>query len=224
MELEELKSLWGEYDKKLDKNLRLNMELFRRMNFDKARYKVNALFVYKLLEMAFLIWCISWISDYAEKYLVTPRFGIAAIMLGLIFVIALISDIRQFIIIVQLQLKKHTDAIAPQQKLIETLKIRIVNFVRYGYFVIPLYPLMLILGGKIFFDIDFFNARHIHYLEANILLAVCLIPIVLIPFRKLGKQNIDTKAVRNFLQGSGWQTLNNAGEFLKQVDEFERES
>jgi hypothetical protein len=41
MELEELKTLWGEYDRKLDKSLQVNMALLRKLNFDKAAKKIG---------------------------------------------------------------------------------------------------------------------------------------------------------------------------------------
>ena len=48
MELEELKSAWAQYDKKLTENLKLNEELLRKMNLEKSRKEMNTPLTYEI--------------------------------------------------------------------------------------------------------------------------------------------------------------------------------
>ena len=41
MEIDELKTVWAKYDKKLTENLKLNGELLRKMNLDKSKREMN---------------------------------------------------------------------------------------------------------------------------------------------------------------------------------------
>ena len=49
MELEELKSAWAQYDKKLTKNLKLNEELLRKMNLGKSKKEMNTPQIYEFI-------------------------------------------------------------------------------------------------------------------------------------------------------------------------------
>jgi len=223
MELQELKEMWSEYDKKLDKSLQLNMQMLRKMNFDKAGFKLKMLFIYKIAEMTIFMYLISWFSTYAFKYFTTPRFGIPALVIDLFVLLGFVSDLRQISIIIQVQMENYNDAIAPLQKKLETLKVGIVNHVKYSYFVIPFYPLMMILGGKIFYNVDFFDPQFKNYLVTNVIIGLALIPVVILPFWQLSKKEITPGIVKNFLQCTGWRSINSAKDFLSEIEKFEQE-
>lgn len=43
MNMEELKHIWKEQEKKIDRNWKLNVEMLRNTNLDKAESKINSL-------------------------------------------------------------------------------------------------------------------------------------------------------------------------------------
>jgi hypothetical protein len=224
MELEELKTAWGEYDKKLDKNLKLNLQLLRKMNFDKARFRMRWLFVIKITSMCWLMIVVMYLIGFAIKYIQQPQFSIPAMLMILLVSVSLVYEFKQYVIMIHLQLKSSDEAIAPLQKRLETLKIMIVNKVKYALFLIPFYPLLMILTGKIFLNIDFFSPQLKGYLIVNIIFGLLLLPVFIWLYRQLSKKDIKPGLIKNLLPGSGWFLVNDAGDFLKEIDKFEEEN
>ena len=51
MELEDLKSAWVQYDKKLTQNLKFNEELLRKINLEKSKKEMNTPLTYELISV-----------------------------------------------------------------------------------------------------------------------------------------------------------------------------
>src|SRR5271169_6666499 len=59
MEEMELRSIWNAYDKKLEKSLKMNLQIFEALQTNKAKSKVNALLSIKLIGVALgAIWAV----------------------------------------------------------------------------------------------------------------------------------------------------------------------
>lgn len=224
MELEELKSMWGEYDKKLDKSLQLNMQLLRKLNFDKARFRMRWLFVIRISNICWLLFVVWYLMGFALKYLNQPRFSITAILMIAMVAIRLVYEYRQIAIMVQLQQKSSDAAIAPMQKNIEKLKTMIVGSVKWALFLIPFYPVLMILIGKIFLNVDFFSPHLKAYLIANIIFGLVLLPVFIWITVQLSKKEIKPVLIKRLLPGSGWFLADDAGGFLKEIEKFEQEN
>jgi len=222
MELEELKTLWSEYDRKLDKNLQMNMQLLRKINFDKARFKMKTLFLFKLSEMIIWMFIFIYLIDFIVKYSTSPQFLIPALLIETVIITFFVMNIKILSVVNQLLLKNNNEAIAPLQKQAENLTLLIVNYAKYSLFMIPGYPLILMILGKVFLDFDFFNPQHRVYLIANVTLGVLLLPLFIWLFKQLSK-NDKPLWVENILSGSGWRQANDAGSFLNEIAKFERE-
>jgi len=71
MELEELKSVWAQYDKKLSQNLKLNEELLRKMNLEKSKKEMTAPLFYEIISVIggaiFLLFIISATIRYSYE-------------------------------------------------------------------------------------------------------------------------------------------------------------
>ena len=223
MELEELKNMWSEYDRKLDKSLRLNMQLLRQINFDKAKFKIRTLFIIKLFEMVTLMAAAKWLTAFALQNIASPQFYIPAFMLDAMLAAIWIAVLLQISIVIQLELQRNTGAIAPLQKKVERLKSIIVSYLKYALFLIPLYPLMLIVGAKAYLHMDIFELQHRTYLISNLIVALALLPASIWLFRELNKQVIGKRWVKELLSGSGWNQAQAAQQFLQEIEAFEKE-
>lgn len=224
MELEELKTLWSDYDKKLDKNLQLNMLLLRKMNFDKARFKIKLFFVLKIVQMLFMNYVFMYLIGFIVHYAASPRFSIPAFVIEIAILLFFILDLRILSIVNKLQLKNNNEAIAPLQKNAAKLKLLVVTYVKYSLFIIPFYPVLMILIGKIFLNVDFFSQRFSTYLIANIVVGLCLSPIFIWIFNQLSKKDIKSGLVKNLLSGTGWYQANDVEQFLNEIEKFEQKT
>jgi hypothetical protein len=221
MELEELKTLWSNYDKKLDKSLQLNMKLLRQVTFDKASKKLGQLLFLKIVEMLILMVLIIALLPFTFIHMNEFRFSIPSLIITPLVIAGFASDVRQLGLIVQI--RKDTAApVSDLQKKAEKLKLLIVKYTRTSFIFLPFYPFLAVVGAKMFLNLDFWAPPYLNRLIPNIIIAVLLIPLFLWLFRQLGKQNVSNKVVKSFLTGSGWNQAKSAEQFLEEIEKFEK--
>ncbi len=221
MELDQFKALWYEQDKKLDKNLQLNIQLLKTINLNKAGNKLKKLCIFKIFEMLIFLHMIVYLINFTIKYISFPGLSIPSIAIITFIAAGFISDIRQMTLIVDLLLN-DTLPVFQLQKKIEKLKLLIINYVKVSYLLIPFYPLLMIVSGKIFFGFDFWMPSLLIYLLSNIVVGMLLFPLFLWLYRQLTGQNIKNGWVKVFLDGSGWNQVKSAQNFLTEIENFER--
>jgi len=222
MELEDLKNRWNAFDNKLEKSLQLNKQLLNKIKLDKAKNKLRTLLIYKLLEMGVLVYIIYYLVNFTIKNINSPQFSVSALLLIFFGVMGYISDIRQISVMIRLRTDKADD-ITSRQKNLTTLKLLIVNYVKWALLSIPFFPVWIILVPKIFFNYDMYTNSVKTWLWTNIGLGVIFIPFVLWVFRQLSKKNIDQFWVKNLLDGSGWSRVTDAENFLNEIEKFGKE-
>ena len=222
MELEELKNRWNEFDNKLEKSLQLNKQLLNKINLDKAKNKLRTLLIYKLLEMGVLVYVIYYLVNFTIKNIDSPQFSISALILIFFGVMGYISDIRQISVIIRLRTDKADD-ITSKQKNLTTLKLLIVNYVKWALLSIPFFPVWIVLIPKIFLNFDIYSSSMNLWWWMNIGLGILFIPFVLWIFRQLSKKNINLFWVKNLLDGSGWSLVTDAENFLNEIEKFGKE-
>ena len=221
MELQELQNIWAEYDRKLDRSLQVNMQLLRQLKLDKVESKTRGLFILKLVETVWVAAIIGYLVSFITQYLNQWPLVLSGLVVLAFAAMGFVSDIRQLSIIMQLKLG-YDDAIAPIQKKIESLKTVIIDYIKYGLLFIPCYPFLMIVAGKTFMHVDFTeNARRAYFLSNVAVGAVLAVPIIWI-FVELSRKDIKPWA-KNLLSGSGWFQANAAADFLKEIENFEKE-
>lgn len=223
MELQELKNIWAEYDRKLDRNLYLNMQLLRQLNFDKVKNKLGRLLFYKTIEMVVFASGLFYLGGFAVDNWASPALSISAIITGILLVACLVYNIKQLVAIMQLRMG-YDNAIAPIQKKIEQLKLTIVTYVKLTLLLFPLYPALLLLAGKIIFNIDFLEVKRRTYFMTNATFGVLLLILAVWFLRQLSSKNINNTAAKVLLTGSGWFQANAAYKFLGEIEKFEQEA
>ena len=222
MELEELKSLWKANDEKLNRTVQLNMQLLKEVNFNKAGKKLRILLLCKIIEMAILLFIAVFLWNFSFKYIEVPGFCIPSIVLAAFITAGIISDIRQLAMIIQIQSGGATP-VSQLQKKIEKLKLLIVTYTQMSFITIPLYPLIMIVGAKIFFHVDCWVPQHRMFLMANFLTGLLLFPLFIWLYRQLSKPDGKRPWVNDFLSGSGWNQAVLAQQFLNEIEVFEKE-
>jgi hypothetical protein len=223
MDLEEIKNMWGDYDEKLDKNLQLNLQLLKRMNFDKAKFRMRWLLVLKTVEMCWLFFLVQYFADFTIRNFSEPRFCIPAIILGLVGIGYFALDVVQLSLIMQLQLKDNDQPVSSLQKATGRLKYMLVTQLKCSLFMFPLYTVMMILIAKIFLNVDFFSPYLRASLVTNIVFGLVLLPAVIWVYHQLSQKEINKRWIKQLLTGIGWHLVNDAEVYLAEITEFEKE-
>lgn len=222
MELQELQNIWAEYDRKLDRSLQVNLQLLKQFKFDKAKRKLSKVFYLKVIEVLMLVPSIVYFGNFAFENWRIPQFSLSAIAIGALFILFLVYVIKQLVIIRQVEMG-FDHSVTPIQKKIEQLKLSIVIYVKYILILFPLYPLLLMLAGKIVFNVDFMGSAYKAYFLANVAVDIILLPLALWLMNQLTAKNINSIAAKTLLTGSGWFQANAAADFLKEIEAFEQE-
>lgn len=144
MELDDFKSTWAQYDKKLSENLKFNEELFKKMNLDKSRREMSTPLNYEIgsvvISVIFLILTSSWTIRFGKDlvYLTSGVLSILSflVMLGFALIkVRLLSNIEFYsapVVELQKALYKFRD------KYFRLKKIEIILFPFYIIFLLPI--------------------------------------------------------------------------------------
>jgi hypothetical protein len=136
MELEDLKKVWSDYDKKLTENLKTNNELIRKMNLNNAKSTMDTP---KRIEIANVIFGFAFalytlISTI--KFSVDYRFLISGIFTSLWAVISLFLSVRLLNSVVKVDF--HNDSIIKIQKQMIEYKKRFFSVKKYMLYTGPI--------------------------------------------------------------------------------------
>lgn len=156
MELEELKTVWAQYDKKLTQNLKFNEEILRKMNLDNSKKAMNAPLVYEIINTGtsapLLIYLISATYRLAGdiKFLVP---GLISIVTFSIYLYLSINKIKLLS-----NIDFYNSPILELQKSVNNFKQRYLRYKKYELYCFPVFvitsmPILAIaLRGFNFYD------------------------------------------------------------------------
>jgi hypothetical protein len=146
MELEELKSAWAQYDKKLSQNLKLNEELLLKMNLEKSKKEMNAPLTYEIISVIigviFLLYTASATIRYSNEFkFLLP--GIITCIIVAIWVYNSFSKIRLLS-----NIDYYYSPIVELQKSIHTFNRKYQKYKKFELYSIPVFAIsaMPILG------------------------------------------------------------------------------
>src|SRR5688572_3845370 len=95
MELDELKSAWAQYDKKLTKNLELNVELLKKINVDRSKMELQKPFRAEVVGMVSMFYMTVIFMMLGDKFVGEPQYFIPALIsAGIAFVYFVFAAIK----------------------------------------------------------------------------------------------------------------------------------
>jgi hypothetical protein len=175
MELDVLKDAWASHNQKLDKNLKLNESLLRRMNLDNAKTEMNKPLVMELLNMSFLFVVTLYVLVLSFKMLENSIFSITGfISLGFAIGFIAMGLIR---IKRMLNLNYDNSTIVTLQKKLAKTKVLILKFRKIEYLMLPFYTITvapILLKGLL--DQDIYSMLQNTYMQ--LLVGIGIIVIV----------------------------------------------
>lgn len=232
MEVQQLKEIWLEYDKKLEKQVKLNVQMLKTMNLDKTRSSLQQFVRTPTLGLVIGLIVQMAMGAFIYHHLSMPQYVITAALIWVFALFQVISSGYQLSILLPTRVGGEINYDTPVteiQKKLERLKIYRVRYLTvtrfsYGLLWLP----VVIVGLKAFFDFDFFV-----YFDHLWILAVILCGVACAAFgiwlsRKAGAkkntssflQKVIDNIAANDITGKG---LTSAMAFLKVIEDFEKE-
>ena len=146
MELEELKSVWAQYDKKLSQNLKLNEELLRKMNLEKSKKEMNAPLFYEIISFIVGVIFLMFIVSATIRYSYELKFLVPGIITCIIVGIWVYNSISKIKLLTNIEY--YNSSIIELQKSINTFKLKYQKSKKFELYSFPAFAIaaMPILG------------------------------------------------------------------------------
>ncbi len=204
MELDDLKGVWAQYDKKLSDNLRFNEELLKKLNLDKSRREMNAPLIFEICSVVitgvFLVLVASWTLRFGNEL----TYQISGILSCISFAIMLVFALKKVTLLSNIDY--YNLPVAELQKKLYVFKNKYFKLKKYELILFPLYVIVLIpicAKGLRNFDIMIHPMRF----AIAVILAIGIgLPVALWIYRHLYEKKIK-----------------NTSDFLSELSRFEEE-
>jgi hypothetical protein len=203
MELDELKQLWSQYDKKLNENLKLNEELLRKMNLNKAKQELQKPFIFELITIIIIFLTIVFVTGFSIRLIEEIQFsltGFAGVLLGVIYLIFSIMKVNRFV-----KIDYYNSTIVKLQKDLSLLKTFILRLRKFELVLLPFLVLTILpIAFKAIHNINIFGNLRLFIIEVGFILGI--------------SYPVGFWINRNFYD----KKMKDAEMFLKEIDKFER--
>ena len=202
MELEDLKNIWAEHDKELDKKLKVNTYLLKTATLEKTRGLMGNFKFETIFELIFNVLFYIFLMGFIADHIFVAKFLIPAIILQIIMVLSIIWNIYSLHVLSKI---KYDIPIAIIQKKMERLRLYTIREINLLLIIIPLATpcfVIVFLKGLIGLDAYIYYKTWFYPLIGTVLIT----PIIVWLLRKFPDKKME-EAIR----------------FLDEIKEFEEE-
>lgn len=204
MELDDLKSIWLQYDKKLSDNLRLNEELLRKLNLNSSKREMQKLLIYELVNIVIAVLVILFVLPISFRFINQLQYcipGFITIVLTVIYIIFGLIMTNGL-----LNIDYYGSPVVKVQRKILSIKSKSLKYRKYELILMPMFLLPLLpLLYKVVYDIDIYQNLKIFVFEIVLILGISY-PLIIWIYKYL----YDKK-------------FKNAENLLAEIEKFEKE-
>jgi hypothetical protein len=217
VDLDELKQIWTEHDKKLDESIRLNRELLRVTNIKGTRSALQRLIFFHGLEAIAWLAIVMALGNFIYEHIGTLRFVWPAAAADLFAIGMFAAMIRQIVAAGQIDYGKRVIAIQKDLEKLQVLRIRTTQWaVLLG---IVVWAPFAVVAAKAFLGIDDYSAA---WLWANVIFGLALIPLALWFSKRFSDRMGRSPLIQRLMKDLAGYNLDRAQVFLTQLSEFEK--
>ena len=222
MELDELKTMWEAYDRKLDTSIRLSTKLLNAPVLKKARSATTRLLIAWQIELALAFIATALLARFTVTHILHPRFAFPGILL-MVMAAALVSMyVRR---VLALHAIDFGGPIVTIQEQLETVRIAEIRATKWTLLLAPLaWTPFLVVVFQGLFHIDVYEHFSHAWLAGNVIFGLVVIALERwISFRYAERMQNSPRLQRWMRDLSGYN-LRAATKFLHTAREFEEEA
>lgn len=203
MELDDIKKTWASYDEKLNKSLKLNEELLRKLNLDKSKREMKAPFYYESTSLIIAGLVIIVVSGYTYRYASEIVYLVSGFLSILFCLIEFLFSFHKLKLLTRIDY--YNMSVIDLQKNVLTFKNKYLQYKKIELTYTPLFVVSLIpILGKGLRGFDFFSYYTL-YIFITIIVLIIAYPILIWIYK-----NLYDKKLKNTMQ------------FLKELEVFEK--
>lgn len=215
MELEEMKTIWGQFDKKLDTLLLLNEQHARQLTLQKVKSSLYRHIISRSIELVIGLIAISFLADVALGASSVPSVLVSALILCAFTILGVAACVNQIYWVSQID---YAASIPTLQKNLLRLESQTLVFTRFLMLLLPLYPVYLIVGAWCLTGIDIVSEGNSAWWLAQIIFAIACLPLIIWLWRKISYRNIDIPWVKTVIRGIGGTSLTRAMTLVHELE------
>jgi hypothetical protein len=222
MELDEMKQMWAEQDRKLDENIRLNKRLLTAGNLDGVKTALQRLTFF--LSCGAVVWLaiVVGLGSFIHGHIGTLRLALPAVASDIFAIGMLAATIAQIARVRQIDYAKPVAVIQRQIGDLRVLRIRIVQWGLLAGTVVWA-PFVIVVFNAAF-GVEPSNAPWFWtWFWANVAFGLSLIPLALWFSKKFGDRMKQFPFVQRLMDDIAGRSLSEATNFLAGVEAFRRE-
>ena len=222
MELDEMKTMWEAYDRKLDTSSRLSKELLKAPVLRKARGATTRLVVLWQIELALALIATVLLGGFTWMHILEPRFVFPGLFLMVMSIVLVSTYVRR---ILALRAIDFSGPIVMIQKQLEAIRIAEIRTTKWTLLLAPLAwtPLLVVVFQGLF-HVDVYTHFSHAWLAGNVVFGLVLIALERwVSFRYAERMHNSPRLQRWMRDLSGYN-LKAATGFLRDAAEFEKEA
>ncbi len=222
LELDEMKTLWAEHDRKLDESIRLNRQLLSTTNLSGARSAMQRMAAFLALEAAIQLAVVVALGSFTYEHIAMLRFALPAAALDVFAIAILIAMIRQIAVGLQID---YNQPIAVIQKQLQNLRVLRIRYIQGIFLVATLvWTPLLIVTLKAFWGLDAYRLLGPAFLISNLLVGLTIIPVALWLSKKFSDRMGRSPFIQRLMKDLAGVNLNAAATFLATLSQFKDET
>jgi hypothetical protein len=222
MEPVDMKSLWGVYEKKLEKTLKLNQQFIHLIEAEKVRSGLAPLFWRRIVEGVLQAGYLGFLLVFLSRHFSESPYAVSAILLIVFIGTALVNGVRQMIVIRRMD---YSSNIVTIQSGLAMLQAHNLQYARQVILFVPVFlafPTVIFRAMNdwhvaAFAHIDMLAMTGGSWWTAQIAAMLCLLPVGMWYYSKLSYKNIHKPWVRNFIERSSGRRVRKALEFMQEL-------
>jgi hypothetical protein len=204
MELDDFKTAWTQFDRKLTENLKLNEELLKKLNLDKSKREMSSPLNYEIGSVIITFLLVLFLGGATIRFASDLRYSIPGLIATLLTLFGFVSSLIKINVITKIDF--NNSSVIALQKSINILKQKVLLYRKVEYYVFPIYAISFApVFLKAYKNIDIFSKSPAFFIW--ILLALIIYYPLAIWYYKIG---YDSK-------------LKNTSDFLDELSRFEKE-
>jgi len=216
-DLDDMKQVWAEHDRKLDESIRLNRQLLSRENLSGARSELQRLAVLLGMEAAGWFLIMLLLGNFIYENIGAIRLASAAAALDVYAIGMFAALIRQMAAIRQIDYDGPVTAIQKQVGALRVLRIRTTQRALLAGTVV--WAPFAIVICNVLFGIESYNLA---WLGANVVFGLSLIPLAIWVSKRFSDRMDNSRFIQQLMNDIAGYNLNAAEGFLIRLSEFEK--
>lgn len=219
MELETMKATWAEYDRKLDRSIRLNERVLLNLQIGRVRWPLRRFALLMGTGAMVLALMAATLGQFLYANWAEARFAAPAALLDAWVIAMLSASVRQFLMAVRIDYDQPVAGIQRQIEALRIVRTRVVQWaVLSGQFVwwMP----FVIVAVKGWLGVDAYELLGMPFVLSNVVAGLAVIPLALWAARRFGARWSESPVLREL---AGYN-LNAAASRLVMISAFETET